>query len=380
MVHTIGIVELYQHNEVLFHFCKLFALGNSNVKIFCSKEIYNDVPKEYLKNPQFKWFPNQVEINNFLKANKKELASCDCILVTTIFSHFNAFKAISSLSKTALIVHSYNTWFEPFKHISIRKNNIIRDVYRLVRFIIHRQATKRKSILNHFDIIGFPNKSILDYALSKTKGINKNKLRSIPFGGHIGRSTIPKMLPIRFTITGTVENNVRDYHLVFEAVKLLKGKLLKPIELVLLGRPNGYSGKKIIDQFKSLKIQNMNIISFDNYISVENYQTTLLSSNVLILPIKPDIQFIAFREYSFQSKLSGSVNDLIKHGIPALVSSSFAVDKEIDAQVYSFSDARMLSNHMLELALKFPALDDNLYAEHTYPRLLIELKKTLGFE
>jgi len=379
MKSTIGIIELYQHNEVLIHYCKLFLIGGHELLVFCPKDMYEDLPLEIKNSKKISWQLNSEDIGLFLNEQEQKIKACDHVLVSTIFSHFEAFGKIPTLTKSTLVIHSLHTWLEPFKHINLRQKYYLKDLYRLARFYVKGQAKARRKVLQAFHNIGLANASILSYAENNITSSIKKKFRSTPFGGYIGRENKMETEKFKFTITGTIEDNVRDYYVVLDALKKIENKLDKPTQIVLLGRPKGESGIKIKRTFEALNISNLEIVTFDNYISEETYMNQLMSTDVLLVPLNPIVQYIAFEELACKSKLSGSVNDLIRYGIPSIVSSAFSVDDNIDNQLTFFGDATELGDHILKYLSQPEILDDNIYSNYAYPELYKSLKRNLNF-
>jgi len=379
MKSTIGIIELYQHSEVLIHYCKLLLNGDHHIKVFCPKEMHQDLPIDIKENKKFSWYLNTADIGTFINNHEDHFSSCDFVLVTTIFSHFKDFLKIPASTKCALIIHSLHTWVEPYKHIKLRKQFFLKDLVRLIRFFIQGQSRSRKKVLNAFNYVGLGNDSILSYAQRNVQSQLTNKFRSTPFGGYLGRSRPPKRDKFRFTITGTLEDNVRDYYLVLNAIKKNEHKFTVPTQLLLLGKPKGDSGIQIKKAFESLDVPNLEIVTFDTYISEQSYEANLKSTDVLIVPVKSTVHYIAFEELAFQSKLSGSVNDLLRYGIPSLVSSCFSVDEKIDARLTYFNSAEELGKSMINCLSKRNELTDNKYVSYAYPELYKNLKRNLNF-
>ena len=79
-----------------------------------------------------------------------------------------------------------------------------------------------------------------------------------------------------------------------------------------------------------------------------------------------------------QSKLSGSVNDLIRLGKKALVSENFTVDDRVDKFVQVYNNDRHLADLMLEIVedeINVKSLDpvDEIFANYKIDKLYSDL-------
>lgn len=357
MQYQIGVVELYTHNEVLIHYCDLLLPTEYSVFVFCREEIYKDIPS-YLKESKINWILKKSDspLSTFFSKNEKLVKECNLLLITTIFSHFKVFTKLANWAPTVVTLHSAHTWLDSYKYISFRKESIVMDVLRLGKFILERQAKDRTKLLKTVKFIALPNDSILEYVNSNFLIASELRFVSLPFGAYLGKPVCSKNSLLTFTITGSISDEVRDYDLVLSAFKRLLPKLNKKIRLVLLGKPRDSRGKKLKNAFDQIKHPCLEIVSFSGYITQATYDQYLLDTHYLILPLKKYTQFGIFQELTCLSKLSGSVNDMIKYGIQGIASRFCTIDKDIDRSLLYFNNARHLSQILNQLIDK-PLID-----------------------
>ena len=384
MNQPIGIVELYQHNEVLTHYCDLLLYKNHKLYVFCNKDVFLDLPQS-LKNSSIIWFLRDAEesIDKFIKNNEASLKECGFLLVTTVFSHFISFTKLASWAKTALIVHSAHTWLKPFEHIHLRKGHKTADFLRLLKFILLRQASLRTKLLKEVRYIGLPNDAILNYVQSNFKAPGKSDFVTIPFGAFAGspETNIEKNSTV-FTITGSLGDDVRDYESVLEAIKFLLPSLNNKIQLVFLGKPKKKLGQHLKNTFDSINHPLLEIITFSRYISQADFDNYLFKTDYLILPLKKYTQFHVFRELTCLSKLSGSVNDMIRYGVPAIASKNCRVDEVVDQSLIYYENPKELANLILGLSSKEKAIrtkDDltSIFSNYLIDKLYQDLLKII---
>ncbi|MFT5765485.1 MAG: hypothetical protein ACI8X3_002922 [Saprospiraceae bacterium] len=349
----IGIIELYQHNEVLIHYCDLLLFGKQRLYVFCSTLIYDDLP-ERLKKSSIIWFLDDKDknIDKFIKKNEAPIKECRFLLITTVFTDFSSFIKVASWKKSALIIHSAHTWLRPFRHIHLRKGHQIADTFRLFKSLFMRQAFLRKKLLKKVDYIALPNDAILKYVRENFTAPKNAEFVSIPFACFEGRKAVLAKAHTTFTITGSLGDDVRDYRAVLEALKILLPALNRKIKLILLGVAKRKSGQLLKEEFDQLKHPFLEVITFSAYISQMDYENYLFETDYLILPLKKYTQFYVFRELTCFSKLSGSVNDMVRFGIPAIASEHCTVDELVDKSIFYYENPKELAGLMLELALK----------------------------
>ena len=378
MSETIGIVELYQHNEVLTHYCKLLLQSDSQIYVFCNEKVFHQLPKE-LQTSRIIWKLNKDEskISEFLNLHNDKIEGCDLCLVTTVFSDFKAFNHLNNLTKCIFVIHSAYTWFEPLKHIHLRAGHKVSDFLRLMKFIVTGQRKCRHRILNSCYKIALPNQRILDHMYQRVPNEYKSKLISLPFGAYDHPSHASKdkskLNLIHLVIPGTLSPEVRDYYCIINAIKDLNNDQRLKIKLSLLGNANSLFGKKIIAAFEKLQNEMFVLQYWSEFIDQDLYDRVLSESDCLLLPLKEYTQFYVFRERTCLSKLSGSVNDMIKFGKPTIVSQHLKIDDQIDQKIIRYSNTDELTGVLRSLS-KPPSLNIPQFKHYSYPALLKDFK------
>jgi len=354
MSETIGIVELYQHNEVLAHYCKLLLQSDSQIYVFCNEKVFLQIPKE-IRSSRINWILNNYEadLSRFLQEQNETIANCDHCLVTTVFSDFKAFNHLSSLTKCVFVIHSAYIWFEPLQHIHLRASNKLSDFLRLIKFILTGQKRRRQAILESCYKIAIPNQRIYEHVKQLASPMIKDKLMVLPFGAYEGGKIINKKTKtehIHLVIPGTVSPEVRDYSVVINAIKSLQGKQKTQIKLSLLGNADSTFGKQLVKQFDTIQDNKFTIEHWSGFIDQNLYDRVISESDYLLLPLKEFTQFYIFREKTCLSKLSGSVNDMIRHGKTTIASQYLRVDDNIDQNIIRFFSADELANILIDLS------------------------------
>jgi len=285
----IAIIELYQHHEVLRHYCDLLKGSDHKVKIFCSS-IVHQMLEDLHNQPSFEWVvqTEKQNIPDFLSSNYPVIKEAKLVFITTVLNNFKAFYQLSKINKTILLVHNAHSFLAPQNFLSLNL-----DTWDRLRWL---------------------------------------KIVTLSFASYQPPSNIPLKDYFIITIPCTVTSVLRDYDLVLSSIRKIKNKLSKNIQLILLGKPKG-DGSKIITQFKALDSPTIKITTFKKTIPLEEYNYWLSVSNFLILPLHPYCKNYIYQEQLGYSKISGGVNDMIRFGVPALIPDHYPLEEDLEKMV-----------------------------------------------
>lgn len=335
MNKTIAIIELYQHDEVLRHYCDLLSDSSYNIKVFCSKTVFENI-KDGAWMDKFDWHiqENHASIPEFLQSNYSSFQSCELLFVTTALSHFKAFYTLSKIKKTLLLVHNAHSFLAPGQSLFFQEP--LQDRLRWLKITFNRSHFYQKKLLGAVFAMAFPTEIILDYVKDKFEIPGHLKLLALPFVYFREKEKIQQE-KITVTIPCTVISELRDYESVLNAFSKIKTQLKENIRLVLLGKPKG-DGKKIIESFHALKSDQFEVITFKTFIPAAEYERWLLSTDFLILPLKKSGKNYIYKEWLGYSKISGSVNDMIRYGIPALIPEHYPLDNALKTIANSYTN------------------------------------------
>ena len=250
------------------------------------------------------------------------------------------------------------------------------DLLRLVRFIVSGQYFWRRKLLSNVSFIGLPNKAILEYVEDNIPESKKYNIVSFPFA--MSSEDFPQKennkSRLTFTIPGSLSDDVRDYISVLNVIKSISVILKNPIKVVLLGRPRDNFGINTLALFTELELPLIEIKTFSEYISQDSFDKHLRDSDFLILPLKEYTQFGVFREITCKSKLSGSINDVIKSGIPTIASHYCTVDKEVDKNFIYYRSQEEMEMEILKINQNW---NDNMPETSTMKRFTNFTKEKL---
>ncbi len=350
MTKKIGLIELYSHSEVLYNFCKILTKTNDyELTVFTQKFIYEDAPACLKKSPSIQWFFISKKENHpsFITMHLERLNECRVLILVTIASNFRFYSALKFRAKTILVVHNANALLRPSKSIRFSLFSFPTDWFRLCKVLIFRDFYFKKKMLKNFDYLSLPSQFVYRQVEKKSFLRPEKLCRPLPFAFFEGKQKdILFHEKITIAIPGTITDESRDYELVFKAFKEAIPDFDLHIQLVLLGRPKGGYGRRVIRKFQSLECEHFEVMSFGESVPQEEYEVWLRKCDFLILPLMRFAKYGIYREELGFTKISGSLNDMIRFGKPALIPDFYPLEKELQKLVAVFSDAGELSEKL----------------------------------
>ena len=335
MKKRICIVELYDHHEVVRVLAKLFAGAGYDISIFCSQEVMANLG---VLSAQFILKPNSESQKVFMRKQVPTLNKSNLILFTTLVKYPKFFSQLRFRPPTLLLIHDGNYFLRPNRYIQI---NGIKDSLRWIKFKLFREEKYRKQLLQHFTFVTFADDFIAQNLSKEIKALNIKVLPALPLSFHEAQ---PARLPSKKTtivIPGSIKP-IRDYNMVIRAFRQIEHLISEPTNIVLLGNGNTNFGRKIIAQFKKLENKNIKIIAQEAPFTQKSYDDYLAKASFAIIPIKKVFIGGIFMEEYGKTKITGSVNDVIRFGIPTLIRQSYPTNSYLFEAYQNFDECSTL--------------------------------------
>ncbi|HPE56117.1 MAG TPA: hypothetical protein P5514_13815 [Bacteroidales bacterium] len=370
---SICIVEIDYHPEVLHNTCILLAEVPFEVTIFTTRLIFDQAQgSRFLKN--FNWIiiERVSEIKQTFQRHLPEINSSDLILFNTLASHFKFFSKLEIKTISILRLHNSNAYLNPGKSFKTMFTPyfLFKDSSHIIRkTLFERDWYFRNKFLKRISYVVFPDPVLENYAVDN-RLIDPSKVcPSIPISSwNPAYQKQNKTDEIRITIPGTIDIRRRDYRIVLNAFTMLSGRLNQNITLTLLGRPKNNYGKEIISEFRELQNKQLKVITFTQKIPMDEYNSNLQQTDFFILPIKIDTKYTIYRERYGYTKISGSINDMIIAGKPALINADYPINSRLEQISEKFYNEVDLHNTLI-----------NWVHEKTYLRLQEKISESLSF-
>ncbi|MDO5615652.1 MAG: hypothetical protein Q4G16_05645 [Cruoricaptor ignavus] len=295
----IAYIELDTHAEIAANIIDLLSESDEvSVDYYFNEKIFN-----------------QLQINEnqyFIKSNSKNILeqlnskSYDLVVIGTVHRYFNTFYKITERYKTAIITHNLN-----FAGISAFRlfGNIFQSetIYRLKLLLKEGLLLKNKVYANAEKFL------VLDQNLAKSPYhyfpifYTKEKVNDI-------KTESQKTI----VIPGEVSQKRRNYHKVFEVLKIFNSQLenQENIEFVFLGKASGFE----LDELKYIdnQLNKIKIRYFSEKVPQREFDEIMSRADLLWCPLRSEIEFFSNREIYGETKMSGNIGDAIKFGKMAI--------------------------------------------------------------
>lgn len=358
MKPNLALIELYSHSEVLLACLRLNQFAGIDMDVITTEAVANelngitdwveiDTQKKTLKND------NQ-SINNFLCQFEEKIVTYDLLIITTISSNFKTWNTIlSKAKKSILIIHNFNTFFyEKKKKLPLALNfNSFLNVLRSVRAIFRNENWEKKELLENANwLLSLEG---LDLNRLKEKNITyANKLRfELPICFSLPEIDSKKSNNdfVTITIPGSITDNGKEFVLIFNIFKKCISFFQSRVRLILLGSPKGVSGNRILEKFKAMKNNMLDVVSFEKPIERIDFEEFLKQSDFMLLPIGKTYNFGRyFEEYSITS-VSGTINDAILFKIPAIIPNHYFLKDDLKLSIFqAFNNELELENLLID--------------------------------
>ncbi|HHH49797.1 MAG TPA: glycosyltransferase family 1 protein [Saprospiraceae bacterium] len=346
MLKKIAIVELYGHYEVLYSFCNVLRLFE--VSVFTSENGWGDAPtpiksiigkRVYLKTP-LEFVPD------FIEQHKSILNANDLIIFSTILGDYGFFAKQKWTAKTILVVHNGNYWLNYRSSIRIKS---IPDILRWLKSEWLREWPNRKKIMNSVDFISFPNQLIQGHFIEQGLISREKTYPPLPF--YYLENKVPETEAeneIIIVVPGTLSDESRDYGMLLNVFKKVKdiecGNEI--LNLVLLGLPKKKYGKDIQRKFKNMENGTFNVTVFSKFITQHIYDDWLKKADFLILPLLREMSYGICCEKGSVTKISGTINDMLRFGIPAFIPSYYTIAEKNQCLAMQFVNSEDLAGQI----------------------------------
>ncbi len=330
MKKKICLVELYNHHEVVQVLAQLFIALNYKVAVLAHQAVFDNLGEISIR-PIIK--PKSISEKKFMLDQMKELNQSDIVLFTTLVKHPKFYANLNFTTKTILLIHDGNYFFRPTKNINVTS---FKDVLRWLKFKVFQEEKYRKKLLQHFSYITFADDFIASTLKQEIKNLDIQVLPALPlsFQKKLYQPNTHKTVII---IPGSIKS-IRNYNVILTAFQKIKTQIKKPVELVLLGSGHSTFGRKTIQAFSELENQYIQVKAQELPFAETEYNAYLSQAKFAIIPIQKQFKGGIFLEEYGKTKITGSVNDVVRYGTPTLTSYSYPLKKDVHWQHFSNSD------------------------------------------
>jgi glycosyltransferase involved in cell wall biosynthesis len=356
----ITLIEPHGHAEVLYSLISLFR--EFDLFVITTENCFNELLLlEVVEGLDIVIDDENCTVKDVVIRQFDKIGVSDWIVFVTIENNFDFYSNLKWNSKTVLVVHSGNFWFNFNNSIRIRS---IVDFFRLLRAIVRRDDFYKRKLLDCVDFISFysnlnnsnpKNYFFGIYHLSQKKKICPNFIYSYPNVIRI----VDSKSKMKIVIPGSIRDNTREYEPVFLAFKAILKFIKVPVELFLLGNPVGRHGKRIQQKFLNLKTELFDVIVFPVALPKAKYDYWLSNADFLILPLRFDMYFGISKEIGGVTKIAGVINDMERFRIPSVISCEYNYTGIMSKYICCYENKSQLSKILLQwINIKTPMVEE----------------------
>lgn len=344
----IALIELFHHHEVLINLYKILDKDAFQIKVFMPEQLISYSSEAFSPySPDIFTKPANQSIPQFIRKNRAEMESCDLLIFLGIFSHFRFFAFQRWRPASILIIHNGNGYLNPMANLHLSTSSFLefgKDLLRLGKYFLTLDFIFRHQFLKRFDYLHLTTGKL--YAYPRKRSFHF--CTSFPLVYFKENSITSQNDPISIVIPGAVNPRIRDFKSLEIALYQIRSRLNKYVEIIFLGKPLGKSGNLILQSFKKLQTDKLKITSYRDFIPQQEYESKLENASFLILPLPKYLKVGLFREEYGYSNISGTINDLIKFGKPAILSPHYILEKNLNSLIKRYKTSKELETLILD--------------------------------
>ncbi|MCB0645091.1 MAG: glycosyltransferase [Saprospiraceae bacterium] len=332
------IIEPAFHHEVLQTYIEIFS-GICHLRVMTLRETWDHVhpgTQQLIGKNALLLASSSERYNDFIALNEDFISATDASLVITQESQFGEIINPALLIKPLLVVHSFYYTFSPERHMyPWNFADLPRNIARFSRHIFRSNA--RKYLTRYYAYI-VTSQTYFDFVAKF--GLAGKPLYVLPmyYVKNLKRHLVDDARK-RVVINGTVNENVRNYRLVAQALNMLSPIEKQSIELILLGKMKEQS-RKVPSYFEDAGV---GVKHFNETIDAIQYEQELLKADVLVLPLHEKVREGITYALSSKTNTSGTIADAQKYFIPVIIPDYIGVDKPLDLISYKYNSVASLS-------------------------------------
>lgn len=354
---AIGIVELSRHKHLLPGFSEIANSEQNNITIFTTCTTKSEIETQIHHSPQdLTWFckPESRDLRDYIDSIQSQSIELDIIIILTVGGASGLPQLLLNKEfecKTAVIVHNGHGMYchnpaqmvKFWSRVGQIASPLLTDKYRdLVTTKGAFQSEKRVIQQAEAGVVLYP----------KLKEHLSNR------APHPLYSIIPEFVrrqkllieekELELVIPGRVSTDLRDYKVVFDAIKNLKPQDQDNLRIIILGHPKGdiTSLRQGISEMQNKGVSIRTTLD-DDWVSNEEFEGYIKNSDAILAPLKisrerwPGVDVEP--ERMGLTKTSGNIADAIRYSTPLILPDKFPVIDSLAPGVKTFDSDDELS-------------------------------------
>lgn len=378
----VALIEFDYHAEVLRNTLHILDQEEIEVHVFTSQKIWEQVDWKG-NNPKLSLQQKEQSFATYLNQQVSSINACQVVLFNTVASNFKKWIDIGIKPTKLLRIHNANAYFNKLSNAFKPKFTpfyLWKDSSHLVRKTIgEREDVFRRKFISGVEHFLFPSEGIRKYATNNYQ-LSTEQCWTLPFGFW---KEAPSYLAntgdkFKVSIIGRVDQRNRDYDLVVESMTSLLPFLEENnlhLELVLLGMAQSSYGRQISKSLGRLTSKYFTPTTFSGFVSQDKFDQHIRETDFFIIPTKIDTRYTIYQEKYGFTKISGSINDVIKYHKPAIINSAYPVDQDMSPVFEKYNSSDHLTAKIQEW-MTSKAYEKFDFEKHLDPYRLDSIKAT----
>jgi len=377
---SVSIIELYAHSEVLLACLRLAISNQYFVKVFTTSAVQAELEgvKEWDNLSADNKFvkPQEVSLPAFLKQHSTVFSNQDVLIITTATSHYNYWAdLVKKANYTALIIHNFNTYYydNKIKEPTKINLNLIKNWGRWFKAYIFQEEKNRANLFLYIKVfLALEGLNVDNIRRLQSSNYSSKPILELPTLFSLNTSVSDtKKSEVTVIIPGSITDNGKDFLQIYHVLKRIIPKIEIRLTLILLGSPRGKEGVAIQSKYKELESSIVQVIVFEQSIKRIDYENHLQKCDFIILPIQASYRFGRHIEQYGITSISGTVNDALLFGKPALIPQHYYLSPELTSTLFE----KYINANDLEVKL-LDWLNNMSYRQH---QQLFRDKELLSF-
>jgi len=351
---SIGVIEVVTSGHMSAELCKIAGVDGHRVVLFTRPEFLPRIQCEMgdaASAMELVVAEPEESRRAFLSRIERYAAlHLDLVIVNTMVS--TCFATFRPRCKLLGYIYNTNWWIRDTRSWKHAISALRRPWLALIPYPIYNPVTSfaiKRRILTNLDGILVGYRPFIDL-ITKQHGVDK----PVFFFPNFTNSGQPRGRgdgPMTFVVSGKIQEGRRDYDMVIGALKRVPVEAKARFRLVLLGKPIGSYGSRILTELQVLAATGYNVKCFEGFVPAAEFESTMAEADVIIAPLKRDFIDFSIRESFSITKETGSFADAVRFGIPSLVPDFYGVDTQVGIAFRGYRDGAHLAEHIACLAL-----------------------------
>lgn len=370
MVRKVEIVEAFDHFELVHRFSETLSKLPVTVRFHLKEDYRSEMFEAYshFNNLSYVSPPRGCSWQKYLESLTD---GPDTLwIITTVGRRPRWFYSLRAFSTLFIVLHDVNHGFSHYGG----SHWLLGHLFNLRHWLNLSHHRALKKLMRASRGFLYPTERLCTYGHNLNCYSDKFHF-VLPFSAQFTLDQEPEALKdtFRAVVPGSIRSSVKDYQLLLHALEIVTRELNRPLEIHFAGPIIDYSTSLQIEA-TTAQMKGLHSTFYPTGLPYPEYEKLIISSHILISPLRPRANVGGVWETLGQSKISGSFFDAIRYGKRLYVPEWY--DPKVK-ELYRFSSAHDLGEKILQVmaADSLPIVNYSGYDRETVERLWQQVLK-----